>query len=147
VSVETFIEKFGSDDPVAAFNLRCEMVARAIRAIGDCTKHGECWLYPKTNADGYGITSVLHKTRVVSRLVQCLATGKPYDYHNEDGEYMIASHKTPVICRHRNCCNPEHLYWETLGEGCKRREDEVRAKALAAEVSSSLAPKALLSIA
>ena len=138
MSVETFIQKFGSDDPVVAFNLRCEMVARAIRAVGDSTKHGECWLYPNVNASRYGITSVLSKTRVVSRLVLCLSTGKPYDYHNEDGEYMEAAHRTPVICHYRNCCNPEHLYWISKSENCKRREAEARAMAAAEKLAAGL---------
>lgn len=138
MSIEAFIERFGEDDAVAAHNLRCEMVARAIKAIGDSRKKGDCWLYPKTNSNGYGVTSVLHKSRVTSRLVLCCATGKPYDYHNAAGEFMIASHRTPIICRFRNCLNPEHLFWETLSEGCKRREAEQRARTAAAEMAAAL---------
>lgn len=138
MSIETFIEKFGEDDAVTAHNLRCEMVARTIKAIGDSTKDGDCWRYPKTNSNGYGVTSVLHKTRVTSRLVLCCTTGKPYDYHNEAGDFMIASHRTPIVCRFRDCLNPEHLYWETLSEGCKRREDEQRAKTATAEMAATL---------
>lgn len=139
--LETFLEKFTDDndaDVIAAYDSRCKHFHAAIKAIGDSTKHGECWVYPKVNKDGYGVTSVLHKTRVVSRLVLCLATGKPYDYHNENGEYMVACHKTPVICRHRNCCNPEHLFWETQTENCKRREAEKRAIAQAVQLSAGL---------
>jgi hypothetical protein len=141
IETEAFLRTFG-DDPVTAHNLRCEMVARAIRAIGDSTKVSECWLYPNVNSCGYGVTSVLHKTYVTSRLVCCLATGKPYDYHNDDGEYMVASHRTPIICRNRNCLNPAHLFWETQKENCKRREAEARAE----QATSELAAKAVLSI-
>ena len=139
MSIEQFIERFGGkDDPVTAHNLRCEMVARAIKAIGDSTKKGDCWCHPKVNTRGYGITSVLHKTRVTSRLVLCCATGKPYDYHNEAGVYMTAGHRTPIICRYRSCLNPDHLYWETLSDGCKRREAEARARTAAAEMAAAL---------
>ena len=138
-SLDVFMERFGEGEPLAAFRLRCEMVARAIKAIGDSTKDGDCWRYPKVNSNGYGVTSVLHKSRVTSRLVLCCATAKPYDYHNDKGEFMIASHSTPWPCRFRNCLNPEHLCWETLSEGCKRREDEARARALAVELAAALA--------
>ena len=130
MSLENFLERF-YEDSITAHNLRCEMTARAIKAIGDSTKvthaGGTCWCYPKVNRDGYGSTSVLHQTRVTSRLVLCCATGKPYDFHNEEGEYMIASHRTPIICRFRSCLNPEHLFWETESDGAKRREAEARA--------------------
>src|SRR5208337_370521 len=130
MSLETFLKTFGEGDPVTTHNLKCEMVARAIKAIGDSTKvthaGGTCWRYPKVNRDGYGLTSVLHKTYVTSRLVLCLATGKPYGYHNEQGEYMTAAHCTPVVCRFRDCLNPAHLSWETLSGACKRREAEAR---------------------
>ena len=136
--LEKFLKRFGDDDPVSAHKLRCEMVARAIKAIGDSTTVGNCWCYPKVNSNGYGVTSVLHKIRVTSRLILCCETGKPYNYHNEDGELMIASHKTPIICRFRNCLNPEHLFWETLSEGCKRREAEARAKSAAIAMADAL---------
>jgi hypothetical protein len=69
---------------------------------------------------------------------QCCATGKPYDYHNEPGEYMIASHWTPIICRFRDCLNPDHLYWEAASDGCRRREAEERARNAASTLSSLL---------
>jgi hypothetical protein len=137
-TLDNFLQRF-DDDFAATHNLRCEMVARAIKAIGDSTKKGDCWCYPKQNRDGYGVTSVLHQSRVTSRLVLCCVTGKPYDYHNESGEYMIASHRTPIICRFRNCLNPDHLFWETLSDGCKRREDEARAVSATTGLASSLA--------
>lgn len=137
-SLEQFLVRFGKEDPVNAHNLRCEMVARAIKAIGDSTRERDCWRYPKVNSNGYGVTSVLHLSRVTSRLVQCCATGKPYDYHNAEGEYMITSHRTPIICRFRDCLNPEHLFWETLSDGCKRREAEARARALAKSIAVAL---------
>lgn len=144
---ETFIETFGGSDPAIEHNLRCEMIARAIKAIGDSTKEkGGCWRYPKTNATGYGITSVLHKTYVTSRLVLCCDTDKPYGYHDEEsGEYMIASHRSPVICQHRDCLNPDHLYWETKSAGCARREVEERDRAFAKGLASSLLSIAPLS--
>jgi len=142
-AVEQFLRTFGID-AVAEHNLRCEMVAQAIKAIGDSIKTthsgGTCWCHPKTNKDGYGYTHVLRQSRITSRLILCIDTGKPYDYHNEAGEYMIASHRTPVICRHRNCLNPEHLYWETLSEGCKRREAEDRARHAASALAADLMP-------
>jgi hypothetical protein len=152
MSLEDFIQKFGDDDALNVHNLRCEMTARAIKAIGDSTKvahaAGTCWRYPKVNQVGYGVTSVLHKTYVTSRLVLCCATGKPYDYHNEAGEYMNAGHRTPITCRFRDCLNPDHLYWETRSDGCKRREAEDRARTAAGALVSALTtPEALLSIA
>ena len=142
MSLETFLEQFNGDDPLTAHNLRCEMVARAIKAIGDSTKvthgGGTCWRYPKTNNAGYGVTSVLHQSRVTSRLVLCCDTGKPYDYHNDSGEYMTASHRTPIICRFRDCLNPAHLYWETQSDGCKRREAEERSLSITKELASAL---------
>jgi len=82
------------------------------------------------------------------RSVLCCATGKPYDYHNEAGEYMNAGHRTPIICRFRDCLNPDHLYWETRNDGCKRREAEERARtATGVLVSALTTPEALLSIA
>jgi hypothetical protein len=141
-TLENFLEKFSGDDPLTAHNLRCEMIARAIKAIGDSTKvthaGGTCWRYPKVSRDGYGVTSVLHRTYVASRLVLCCATGKPYNYHNEAGEFMTASHRTPLICRFRNCLNPEHLYWETSSDSAKRRETEARAATAAGALSSLL---------
>ena len=139
MSLEDFMQTFGEDDPVTAHNLRCEMIARAIKAIGDSTKDGDCWRYPKVNSGGYGVTSVLHKSRVTSRLVLCCDTGQPYDYHNEAGEYMIASHRTPMVCRFRDCLNPEHVFWETFSEGMQRREDEQRARTAAGELAVALA--------
>jgi hypothetical protein len=140
-TLENFLERF-YEDAVSTHNVRCEMTARAIKAIGDSTKvthaGGTCWRFPKVNKAGYGVTSVLHLSRVTSRLVLCMATGKPYDYHNEQGEYMIASHRTPIICRFRNCLNPEHLFWETLSDGSKRREAEARAVSEAGKLSSAL---------
>lgn len=140
---EKFLQKFGLD-VVAEHNLRCEMIAKAIRAIGDSIKvthsGGTCWRHPKVNTSGYGVTSVLHKSRVTSRLVLCCDTGKPYDHHNEAGEYMIASHRSPLICRFRDCLNPEHLFWETLSEGCKRREAEDRARQAVSTLASDLVP-------
>jgi hypothetical protein len=139
---DLFLEKFGAPDPVAGHNLRCEMVARAIKAIGDSSKvthtGGSCWRYPKTNKDGYGYTHVLSKSRITSRLVLCCATDKPYDYHNEHGDYMIASHRTPIICRFRDCLNPDHLFWETLSDGCERREVEARAADATRELALGL---------
>jgi len=138
-AIEALIQAFG-DDPVAAHNYRCEMVARAIKAIGDSTKHGECWVYPNTDDEGYGITSVLGKKVTASRLVQCCATGKPLDYHNEEGKFMEAGHKTP-LCRFRACLNPEHLHWVTKRENAERRELERRARAEAARlVAEGFAP-------
>lgn len=145
MSLETFMERFGGDDPLAAHNLRCEMVARAIKAIGDSTKvthaGGTCWRYPNVNNKEYGITSVLRKTYVASRLVLCCDTGKPNDYHNEDGDYMQAAHRTPVTCRFRDCLNPEHLYWATKADNCERREDEERSLKLAKEIAAKLIPR------
>lgn len=86
----------------------------------------------------YGVTSILHKIAVASRLILCCDTGKPYDYHSEAGEFMIASHKTPIICRYRSCLNPEHLFWDTLSGGCQRREAEEAARKLASELASEL---------
>jgi hypothetical protein len=141
MSLEDFMQKFGEDDRVNVHNLRSEMTARAIKAIGDSTKithaGGTCWRYPSINKAGYGVTSVLHKTYVTSRLVLCLASGKPYAYHNDSGEYMEAAHCTPILCRFRDCLNPEHLYWTTKSDNCKRREAEARA-AVATEALSAL---------
>ena len=142
MSLETFLEQFGGDDPLIAHNLRCEMVARAIKAIGDSTKvthaGGECWRYPNRNPGGYGVTSVKSKSRVASRLVLCIATGKPYDYRNEDGELMEAGHRSPVICRYRDCLNPEHLFWINKSDNCKRREAEERSLKLARATAAGL---------
>lgn len=142
MSLEAFMKRFGGPDPVEAHNLRCEMVARAIKAIGDSYKvthaAGECWHYPKVNSSGYGVTSVLHKTMVASRLVLCCATGKLYDYHNEAGEYMEAAHRSPVICQDHRCLNPEHLFWITKSDNCKRREADDLFKRGTAALASKL---------
>lgn len=138
-----FMERFGGDDDVAAHNLRCEMVARAIRAIGDSIKvthaGGQCWRFPKVNNGGYGVTSVLHKVMVASRLVLCVADNKPYDYKVE-GEFMEASHRTPIICRYMDCLNPEHLYWASKSANCKRREVEEKATKAAGALAGSIIP-------
>lgn len=140
---EKFLQKFTVDE-VAEHNLRCEMVAQAIKAIGDSTKithgGGTCWCHPRINKGGYGYTHVLRKAYVTSRLILCCDTGKPYDYHNGAGEFMVASHRTPVICRHRNCLNPAHLYWETSSESSTRREAEERARQAASTLASDLVP-------
>ena len=92
-----------------------------IEAIGDSIKRGECWCYPNTAPDGYSRIRVAGKNTTASRLLLCVATNKPLDYG------MDACHRTP-LCRFKNCINPEHLYWETHAENCRRRELERRAR-------------------
>jgi hypothetical protein len=40
---------------------------------------------------------------------------------------MDDCHKSP-LCRFKACCNPEHLFWDTHANNCKRRELEKRAR-------------------
>lgn len=113
--VDSFIERFEQPDLVG------NMYYRAIVAIGDSIKHGDCWVYPTVNPDGYGQTSVGGRTITPSRLVLCCATHQPMNYK------MDACHRTP-LCRFRACCNPEHLYWDTRKNNIKRRQTEAKAR-------------------
>jgi hypothetical protein len=136
MSVEDFLKKFGEEDLHARESFIRLMYYRAIVAIGRCTKHGDCWVYPSTNGSGYGVVSVGGKRPSVSRLVLCCATNKPLNYA------MDACHLSP-LCRYRACCNPEHLYWGTHQENSLRREVEKRARESAGVLSSALIPLAL----
>jgi hypothetical protein len=81
--------------------------------------HGTCWLFQgRRDRDGYARTTVQRKDRILSRLILCLTTDKPYKSD------LIAGHKTPLLCKtgNRNCINPDHLQWETKAEGAARRE-------------------------
>ncbi|MBZ5613235.1 MAG: hypothetical protein LAO23_04430 [Acidobacteriia bacterium] len=109
---------------------------RAIVAIGNSIKHGDCWVYPSTNKEGYGITSVGGKSTSASRLVLCCATDKPLDY-KVGKDFMDACHRTP-LCRFRACLNPEHLYWDTKRNNSRRRELERAAAEVAKVISSDL---------
>jgi hypothetical protein len=40
---------------------------------------------------------------------------------------MDDCHRSP-LCRFKACCNPEHLFWDTHANNCKRRELEKRAR-------------------
>jgi len=116
---EAFIEKFYV--PEDNGTLTRLMYYRAIVAIGDCVKHGECWVYPKVNGDGYGMLKIAGKVVTASRLILCCATHQALTFG------MDACHRSP-ICRFRSCCNPEHLYWDTRENKCRKRESEKRAK-------------------
>jgi hypothetical protein len=133
VSVESFLEKFTTSDGDWFSNhmSKWDRVITAIGAIGDCVKQGECWVYPHTDADGYSRIRVESKNTTASRLVLCCATNKPLDYG------MDACHRTP-LCRFRACINPEHLFWDTHAENCKRRELERRARKTISEVAGRL---------
>jgi hypothetical protein len=133
MSIESFIEQF-TESGVGLFAdhmRRWDLAIKAIEAIGDSIKHGECWCYPTTASDGYSKIRVGNKTTTASRLVLCVATDKPLDYG------MDACHRTP-LCRHKNCINPEHLFWDTHAENCKRRELERRARAVIAPLAGNL---------
>jgi hypothetical protein len=125
MSIENFIEKFSvsADDDGSLIRL---MYYRAITAIGDSTKRGDCWVYPTTNDSGYGIIKIAGKAVAVSRLILCCASHMPLNHK------MDACHISP-ICRFKACCNPEHLYWDTHKSNCERREAERRGRQ-AAEV-------------
>ena len=133
MSIETFIEQFSQPDTgwFADHMSRWDLAIKAIEAIGDCIKHGECWCYPTTAPDGYSRIRVDGRNTTASRLVLCIATGKPLNYG------MDACHRSP-LCRHKNCINPDHLYWETHAENCRRRELERRARAAIAPLAGDL---------
>ncbi|MGP0017950.1 MAG: hypothetical protein ACLPHP_05230 [Candidatus Sulfotelmatobacter sp.] len=133
MSVETFIERF-TESGVGFFTAhmqRWDLAIKAIEAIGDSIKHGECWCYPHTAPDSYSRIRVKGKNTTASRLVLCVGTNKPLSYK------MDACHKTP-LCRFKNCINPDHLYWETHAENCRRRELERRARAAIAPLAGDL---------
>jgi len=133
MSIETFIEQFTASggSAFADHMTQWDLVIKAIEAIGDSTKHGECWCYPTTASDGYSKIRVGSKTTTASRLLLCCATGKPLNYG------MDACHRTP-LCRFKNCINPDHLFWDTHAENCKRRELERRARAAIAPLAGAL---------
>jgi hypothetical protein len=137
MSLEAFLKKFGDESLHERESFIRLMYYRAIVAIGRCIKPVDgcgCWVYPSTNGSGYGVVSVGGKRPSVSRLVLCCATNKPLDYG------MDACHKSP-LCRHRACCNPEHLFWGTHSENSLRREVEKRAKEATGVIAAILAPK------
>ena len=124
VDVEWFLKHYGKDDART-------VLRRAFECILECEREDKpdsCWLHPEFNNAGYAIVKIDDRSLTVSRLVLCAYTHKPLNYHNDQGEFMEAAHKTPVICRHRNCINPNHLEWLTHSENCKRREAEKRAR-------------------
>lgn len=131
MSIETFVQRFAEATQLDDGSFLRLMYYRAVVAIGDCTKHGECWVYPRTNAAGYGVVRIGGKQTTPSRLILCCATQKPLDYE------MDACHTTP-LCRSKACCNPEHLFWDTHAENCKRRELERRARATFSEMAGHL---------
>jgi hypothetical protein len=109
-----------------------------------------CWLHTGCrDKNGYARTTVQRtEGRIVSRLVLCLRTRRPYPISENPDE---AGHLTPFICRkgNRHCIRPSHLKWETKAEGLARRkrdellfprEKEVMAgiKALADELTKNL---------
>src|ERR1019366_5452839 len=82
-----------------------------------------CWLHKGgMDKNGYARTTVQStEGRIVSRLVLCLRTKKPYPISENPDE---AGHMTPFICRkgNRHCINPYHLQWETKAQGLARRK-------------------------
>ncbi len=81
-----------------------------------------CWLHTGSlDKNWYARTSVQRNGRIVSRLVLCLLTKKPYPISENPLE---AGHLTPFICRkgNRHCIRPSHLQWETKAEGLARRQ-------------------------
>lgn len=133
MSLENFLREFGEADLHERESLVRLMYYRAIVAIGRCTKHGDCWVYPGTNDNGYGVISIGGKRPTVSRLVLCCVTHKPLNYE------MDACHKSP-LCRYAACCNPDHLFWDTHRENCQRRELEKRANKAAKVLAAGLIP-------
>ena len=133
MSIETFIEKFTESGGgfFADHMRRWDFAIKAIEVIGDSVKRGECWCYPHTAPDGYSRVRITGKNTTASRLVLCVATNKALDYD------MDACHRTP-LCRFKNCINPDHLYWETHAENCRRRELERRARAVIAPLAGDL---------
>lgn len=134
--VEWFLKHFGKDD---ARNL----LRKALECILECEREDQpesCWLHPNTNNAGYAIVKFEDRSITVSRLVLCAYTHKPLNYHNDQGEFMEAAHKTPIICRHLNCVNPTHLEWLTKSENTKSREAEKRARAAVDSIKASLLP-------
>jgi hypothetical protein len=135
ISVDDFA-KYVSSDPVEIIAHgdrleRADLVIKALEVIGDSTKHGECWCYPQIDNGGYAKVRYDGRYTTASRLVLCAATNKPLSYG------MDACHRTP-LCRFRNCINPDHLFWETHAENCRRRELERRARAVIAGEAKAL---------
>lgn len=135
MSVETFIEQFiesgKEQNDFYSLHMKLDLTIKAMEVVGDSIKRGECWCYPRTDPSGYGKLWFNRKSTTASRLVLCAATNKPINYG------MDACHRTPV-CRFRNCVNPDHLYWETHSENCKRRELERKARATIAGLTGDL---------
>ena len=69
-----------------------------------------CWLWQKSKSrDGYGWTSLNHKTHQAHRLVYKLLCGEPLPG-------LVCDH----LCSVRHCVNPAHIELVTPGENIRR---------------------------
>lgn len=86
-----------------------------------------CWLHAGArDKNGYARTTVQRtQERIVSRLVLCIVSKRPYPIRENPDE---AGHMTPFICRKENkhCIRPSHLQWESRAQGLARRQRDER---------------------
>jgi hypothetical protein len=98
-----------------------------------------CWLHTGSrDNNGYArITVQRTRERIVSRLVLCLRTHRPYPIRENPKE---AGHMTPFICRkgNRHCINPYHLQWETRAQGLARRQRDILLLPLETQIMAEI---------
>jgi len=62
-----------------------------------------CWLFNGTIVVGYGMAAIEGKRIYVHRLSAYIHFGLDLDSES------LVCHK-PIVCKHRNCWNPDHIY-------------------------------------
>lgn len=82
-------------------NLAGKDSAQCIEAIkaACCINSNDCWVFPVTRTERYGMIVVSQKICRVPRLMLSYKLSKNYD------EINITRH----LCHDKSCCNPEHL--------------------------------------
>lgn len=91
-----------------------------------CSRKGKCIVWPLTNEKGYGRHHAKRNGKV--RWVHWTT----YLMFNEWPPYgYVIDHVFARGCRHRNCCNPNHLEAVTQEENMRRTRRDVKKKALA----------------
>jgi hypothetical protein len=117
---KSFTDRWAAKKPINMSSDEKDAMYREI--LSECTLVADCWLYPHTNAEGYGTKTIARATRNVSRFTLCYVTRESIDRPSD----IAACHDTRV-CPYRNCCNPRHLFWGTYSDNSKMREADARA--------------------